>query len=936
MVRSLLTLVSVACLCCPPVFGQGFTNPGNCCALAIASTSDAQFLSIPSTRKKNQIIKIAENAENNDTKIGEQLELKQKQLEKVAKKYYERSDRKPTSKDDATDGQVEDPVALQRKAIGRIESFIAFFRKTGDFTSRRGDLDEAERILINTLTPFEARNDYSSLALSLINLGKSQTSQGKWNNSLEYYKRAETAARQAGHPTYQSKALMQQANAESTLGELHRAQEHVDHAIEIAVPLEDKTSLFDALLIETQIYLKKGNHNAAMASINRALLLPAITPDRLFYAYSDRGGIYIALSEKCDNQPLFEMCFQAIELARKDYVKAREIALSLGWSGLAKMMTDEGIKYTEDRQKLIGWQKHIPQFVEEKGERLFHPKNPSDVVVTERFGYESSTLSPPNSSLSQETKELERLPAKIPEEYEKLERLREKAGGFALVDSNSLLLKGRMLRYKGNRAEALSFFLKGVETLEQERGKLQDDAARGSFLEDKMSVYYEAIKELLDQGRQGEAFDLMERSRSRTMADLLASRQLNMENPREQQLYAESLSLRTALGAQQKKLFRMVSSGSPAGELEPIHREIAALEEAERKLGERISKDAPRLLQLTASRMVSLETLQEQMRQEDFEVLEYLVTDTALILWHINANSVKVLNVLLPGPQLRAKSQALQASVADKNDPFDQQSARELYLFLIQPVVDRIRSQRLVIIPHDVLHLIPFQVLENPADGSSLGEKYQLSYAPSATIFSSLRKSGLDEKANLLAIADPSMEDTEKEVTNIAKLFPGRHKVILEPLAEESYIKAKVGDYDVVHLSVHGVFDGREPMLSYLKLASGAQDDGRLTAGEMFGLPLGKTNLVVLSACESGKYETTNANEALGMLRGLLYAGANTVVLSYWKVDSAATALWMETFYKVLQSSNPAEAARQALRAVKNRKEYSHPNFWGAFMLVSR
>jgi len=77
------------------------------------------------------------------------------------------------------------------------------------------------------------------------------------------------------------------------------------------------------------------------------------------------------------------------------------------------------------------------------------------------------------------------------------------------------------------------------------------------------------------------------------------------------------------------------------------------------------------------------------MRQEKFEVLEYLVTETAVILWHIDGDGVHVRNVFLPRSELLAKVAALQKSLSDRNNAFDRKTARELYLFLIQPATNR-------------------------------------------------------------------------------------------------------------------------------------------------------------------------------------------------------------------------------------------------------
>jgi CHAT domain-containing protein len=159
---------------------------------------------------------------------------------------------------------------------------------------------------------------------------------------------------------------------------------------------------------------------------------------------------------------------------------------------------------------------------------------------------------------------------------------------------------------------------------------------------------------------------------------------------------------------------------------------------------------------------------------------------------------------------------------------------------------------------------------------------------------------------------------------------------VAQEAASKADVRIWVSNYDVVHFSVHGTFNGTDPLLSYLQFKETASDNGRLTAAEMFGLSLQKNTLVVLSACETGRVEATHANEVLGMVRSLLYAGAGRLVLSSWEVNAGSTRLWMETFYQKGQSNSPGEAARLALIAVKSHPEYSHPFFWAPFVMTGK
>jgi len=210
---------------------------------------------------------------------------------------------------------------------------------------------------------------------------------------------------------------------------------------------------------------------------------------------------------------------------------------------------------------------------------------------------------------------------------------------------------------------------------------------------------------------------------------------------------------------------------------------------------------------------------------------------------------------------------------------------------------------------------------------------------------------------------------TKIEVENIKKTALSQQiktEVYLDDDASEDNIK-KLQNPDFLHIATHGFFlanstdkddnqvrfadvetqkYAQNPLLRCGLLLAGAQnslqatessinlEDGILTANEAMNLSLDNTNLVVLSACETGLGEISNGEGVYGLQRAFQQAGAKTIMMSLWKVDDTATQEMMSLFYEnlLVKKQNKRKAFQNAQNKLK--KKFPKPYYWGAFVLV--
>jgi CHAT domain-containing protein len=133
----------------------------------------------------------------------------------------------------------------------------------------------------------------------------------------------------------------------------------------------------------------------------------------------------------------------------------------------------------------------------------------------------------------------------------------------------------------------------------------------------------------------------------------------------------------------------------------------------------------------------------------------------------------------------------------------------------------------------------------------------------------------------------------------------------------------------IIHIATHGYFRQDNPMFSSIRLGQ-----SHLSLYDLYHLRL-PAELIVLSGCATGMNAVSPGDELIGLVRGLLQAGAQNLVLSLWDVHDASTKDFMLEFYARLQQGFPYDAALQGA-TIELRRNYPHPYHWAPFILIGK
>ena len=509
---------------------------------------------------------------------------------------------------------------------------------------------------------------------------------------------------------------------------------------------------------------------------------------------------------------------------------------------------------------------------------------------------------------------------------------------------------GRLRRIQGRDKEAKELLETAIEKIESLRGNVVQDVMRASFLRDKTTAYEELLHLYLDQDSEEgtrSAFVVAEKAKSRSLVDLLTGVAIKDDTFADPETQEQLRNLQADLNAVYSQLLN-TEEGKRKATFSPLSNRATELEQeiSQLRLRAAASATSSDLFAFPPPPQATIETVPPEVT-----LVAYHIIGEEILAFVTAQNSIRVVRSLSTTPKAQQLLQQLTVQwervqtggeFTDRRAELLEKSARRvlgaLYDQLVAPLGDLAGESeesgelespaRLVIVPHGILHQVPFHAL---FDGHEyLLEKFEVSYAPSATVYGVCqgREPSVSGKALVMGVEDSTIPNAVSEVRTVAEHLSGAEVRVGEEATVTALYREASGS-DVLHLACHGLFRDDNPMFSSLKL-----NDGWLMAADAIQLDL-EGAIVALSACESGRSEVIGGDEVLGLTRAFLGTGATTLVVSLWLVQDETTAELMEAWYRRLRGGmDRSSALREAQLEIKDR--YPHPYYWAPFVLIGK
>lgn len=511
----------------------------------------------------------------------------------------------------------------------------------------------------------------------------------------------------------------------------------------------------------------------------------------------------------------------------------------------------------------------------------------------------------------------------------------------------ALLLMGQLHQTEGDDAAAADFYEKAREQQEALRSNLHAEELKISFWKNRLEVYERLVELCLRRpdlpGAGEKAFRYIEQAKSRSLMELMRqSKQApQISDHGQSDLVRRIRDLREELNWYYHRIeIEQLRPEEPASSrVEQLQSQARQRERELLRILRDLSSTQQEIVGLGSAAPVELDAVQARL-PKGTALLEYFRFGDRIVAAVVFRNSLEILPVTLAGRvgnllrllQFQLSKFRLGAGYLSKfSDSLlraTQAHLRELHDELIAPLRSNLEAQHLIIVPHGLLHYVPFHAL---FDGESyLIDRFPVSYAPSAAVYALChdRPANSQGKSLIFGVPDVQAPLILEEVRSVASLLPDA-EVYLGESANLQTLAERGPHCRLLHIATHGNFRQDNPMFSGIRLGGSV-----LNLYDLYQLRL-NAELVVLSGCSTGLNAVAGGDELLGLVRGLLSAGSQSLLLTLWDVQDRSTAEFMKLFYRHLSETPHRALALQA--AVKElRQTYPHPYFWGPFSLIGK
>lgn len=506
-------------------------------------------------------------------------------------------------------------------------------------------------------------------------------------------------------------------------------------------------------------------------------------------------------------------------------------------------------------------------------------------------------------------------------------------------------------RIKKNSEKSLEHYARAMTIIENVRSQIPVDIFKAGFSRDKMKAYHGVIELFFEDlstnpetGCSAELFLSVEKAKARALLESLSEERPDLCD----RMRRRELDISSRIASISHSL--SVSAPPSSAHQELKDQLLRAEEEYLRWVSKTRASSRPAVF-TSYQDAVSLSRIQTELLDDRTALVEYFLGDQRSLVFFVTRRSCRVFS--LPPRRIMEKRlrgyMKLIAQLPEGPVSIHRASERLAEELLFPGIGDQEYENidTLIIVPDGVLHLFPFESLLMPQSDPStyLIERFRVSYASSASALLVLRRSGYPARHGkmMLAFGNPDYGDgdfqslpySRKEIAAISKIFPNRQIDVFQgKKANKTVLKSlDLTDYRILHFACHGYVDEKFPIRSALVLSPrGKDDNGLLQFRDIYAMRI-SAELVVLSACQSGRGRIEYSEGIIGLPHIFFTAGARSVVSSLWTIRDDATAIFMKFFYEFLSEG---VGKSQALRSAKLKMlstRFSHPHYWAAFVL---